>query len=431
MAINPLSTGPDEFAKAVNEFGIHLYQTIKEARDGENMFFSPLSISTAMAMTHLGARGDTAKQIADVFRFNKIDGELHQAFKKMDDALFRPDQETGEGSRLFYIPQRQPRYHFLAAANRLYAKTGSPFLRSFMDDTARFYDSGIEAVDDFTSPSAIKSINDWVSERTEGKINNVLDVGMLDSLTRLVLVNSMYFKGTWDEQFIKTCTTQDFFKKPGSKKRISTYFMRMKKAEHWYVLDTDLKCKVLCLRFDHNINVSMMIALPDKADGLPGLESKLSAETIHGWIAERRLGTVNVFLPKFTISTQVDLKEALKSMGVYDAFDGSRADLSGITGTRDLELSALIHKTFVDVNEEGCEAAAVTVEPVMLYTMCDSTKPPKPVEFRADHPFLFFLIHNLTHAIIFIGRLVDPSKEKNEDCHLQEINTKPSRCTCS
>ena len=427
MASKPLSPAPNKFVTAANEFGVHLYQTIKETRDGENMFFSPLGISTAMAMTHLGARGDTAKQIAEVFRFNKIDGDqLHQTVKKMDDALFRPLQETDEGSLLDLRPKRLPRHHFLSTANRLYANSGFPLLQSFLDDISRFYDSGIEAVDDFTSPSAIKSINDWVSERTEGKINNLLDVGMLDPLTQLVLVNSMYFKGKWDATFKKIRTTQYLFKISGSIKRISTKFMR-REGHHCYVSDTDLRCKILALPFDYGINVGMMIALPDEVDGLPDLESKLSFEVINNWIAECRVRRVNVFLPKFTIKTQLDLKKALQSMGISDAFDGSRADFSGITGTRDLGLSALIHKTFVDVNEEGCEAAAVSVEPLILISgdLCKVIRPAsKPVEFRADHPFLFILLHWPTNAIIFIGRLVDPSKEKNEDCHLK------NKCTC-
>ena len=134
----PATDTTEELPKAVNVFGVHLYQTIKESRDGENMFFSPLSISTAMGMTQLGARGDTAKQIAEVFRFNNIAGDqLHQTFKKLDNALFNPDQEKDQESRMSYRP---PGYRFLVSANKLYGKSGFPFEQSFLDNTARFYD---------------------------------------------------------------------------------------------------------------------------------------------------------------------------------------------------------------------------------------------------------------------------------------------------
>ena len=305
----------------------------------------------------------TAKQIAEVFRFNKIDGdELHQTFKKLDNALFNPDQEKDQESRVSYRP---PRYRFLVSANKLYGKSGFPFVQSFLDDTARFYDSGIEAVDDFTSPSAIKSINDWVSERTEGKINSLLDPGTLDQLTRLLLVNAIYFKAKWSTEFPKRFTREDFFKVRGERERIFADIMR-RESMYKFALDIQNECKVLSMYFKET-NLTMMIALPDKTDGLPGLESKLSVDLIHSWIEHLRYRTVTVFLPKFKIREQYNLKEALQSMGISDAFDERRADFSGVTGARDLDLSALVHKTFVEINEEGCEAAAVTTHEHLFY----------------------------------------------------------------
>ena len=407
MDYSDISSSTYELANAINEFGVHLYQTIKETRDGENMFLSPLGISTAMAMTQLGARGDTAKQIAEVFRFNKIDGSnLHQTFKELDDTLFRYYEYSYGESRMAYTPSG---YRFLASANKLYGKSGFPFVQSFLDDTARYYDSGIESVDDFSSPAVIKSINDWVSERTEGKISSFLELGALVPLTRLVLVNAIYFKAKWHQEYSPSNTVTDLFKIRGSRDTtIPVDFITSKGLES-VTIDKNNRCTVLCKSFEQ-VNGSMLIVLPDEDTGLPELESKLSTELIQGWVDQlnlREVNACNVFLPKFKVTEQLDLKDVLQSMGVTDAFDGKRADFSGITGTRNLELSALVHKTFVGIDEEGCEAAAVSIVREDYYG-CPGFEPEIQIVFRADHPFLFIILHDPTKSIMFIGRLVDP-----------------------
>ena len=399
-----ISSSTYELANAINEFGVHLYQTIKETRDGENMFFSPLSISTAMAMTQLGARGDTAKQIAEVFRFNKIDGgKLHQIFKGIDDTLFRNYRYPYGESRIAYTPSG---YRFLVSANKLYGKSGFPFVQSFLDDTARSYDSGIEAVDDFSSPAVIKSINDWVSERTDGKISSFLEPGALDSLTRLILVNAIYFKAKWIEKFSPRFTVKDLFKIRGSRETTIPVDFMTSKGHKAVTVDKNNRCTVLCKSFEQ-VHGSMLIVLPDEDNGLPELESKLSTELIQGWADQLNLREVDVFLPKFKVTEQLDLKDVLQSMGVTDAFDGKRADFSGITGARNLELSALVHKTFVEIDEEGCEAAAVSIVRQICVT-CPGFESEIPIVFRADHPFLFIILHHPTKSILFIGRFVDP-----------------------
>ena len=404
MDYSDISSSTYELANAINEFGVHLYQTIKPSRDGENMFFSPLSISTAMAMTQLGARGDTAKQIAEVFRFNKIDGgKLHQTFKELDDTLLRYYRYSYRESRMAYTPSG---YRFLVSANKLYGNSGLPFVQSFLDDTARYYDSGIEAVDDFSSPTVIKSINDWVSKRTEGKISSFLEPDALNPLTRLVLLNAIYFKAKWFDEFSPRRTVKDLFKIRGSSKTTIPVNLMTSKGRESVAVDKNSKCTVLCKSFDQ-VNGSMLIVLPDEDNGLPELESKLCVELIQGWIGQLDRRLVNVFLPKFTVTEQLDLKEILQSMGITDAFDGTRADFSGITGARNLELSALVHKTFVGIDEKGCEAAALNIVR-HRYAACPGFKPEKPIVFRANHPFLFIILHYTTKSILFIGRLVDP-----------------------
>ena len=279
----------------------------------KNMSFCPLSISTAMAMTQLGAGGDTAKQIAEVFRFNKIDGgKLHQTFKELDGTLFRTYRHSGRGSRLSHRPSR---CRFLASANKFYGKSGLPFVQSFLEDTARYYDSGIEAVDDFSSPAVIKSINDWVSERTEGKISSFLEPGALDPLTRLVLVNAIYFKAKWLKAFSSSDTVDYLFKIRGSRyNKVPVDFMTSRGRDAEVAININNKCKVLSMPFDE-VDCSMVIVLPDEDTGLPELESKLSAELVQDWMGQLRSRKVHIFLPKFTMAGQLNLKDVLQNMG--------------------------------------------------------------------------------------------------------------------
>ena len=356
--------------------------------EGKNLFFSPLSISTAIAMTHLGARGDTATQIAEVFRFNQVEGDLHQAFKDMNAMVY----------------QAQENYK-LRAANKLYGKSGYHFVQSFMENAIAYYDSAVEAVDNFSSPSAAKSINDWVSKKTEGKITNLIAPGMLDSLTRLVLVNAIYFKGDWASKFKPRLTKKDAFKVNDSRKTVPVNLM-FQSGKFLLAIDEKNDCLVLEMPYKGN-ELSMMIILPQQDAGLPKLETNLSSEVLASWRSKLQWRPVNIFMPKFKLEAQFLLKDKLQKMGMTDAFC-IKANFEGISGDRELYVSSVIHKAFVDVNEEGSEAAAATA--VVVRSRCARPRDPeKPIEFRADHPFLFMIRHRRTQAILFAGRLMDPS----------------------
>ncbi|XP_041469002.1 leukocyte elastase inhibitor-like isoform X2 [Lytechinus variegatus] len=379
-----------QLSSANTGFALHIYQTLQDERSGRNLFFSPLSISTALAMTQLGARGDTATQIADVFRFNQVDQlQLHGTFKELNNLLY----------------QKQSGYK-LHAANKLYGKSGFNFVQSFLEGTASYYGAAIEAVKNFADPTAAKSINDWVSQQTAGKITNLIAPGILNDLTRLVLVNAIYFKGNWASKFRAENTTQDVFKVLDERSKVPVSLM-IQKGKFSLAVDKANDCLVLEMPYQGN-DLSLLIVLPNKDHGLGNLESKLSADILKSWDLGLKSRQVNILLPKFKLEAEFQLKEVLKQMGIADAFDENRANFEGISGDRELCISAVIHKAFVDVNEEGSEAAAATAV-VMMKRCAIPREPEKPILFRADHPFLFMIRHRSTKSVLFMGRMMDPS----------------------
>ncbi|XP_030848398.1 leukocyte elastase inhibitor-like [Strongylocentrotus purpuratus] len=345
-------------------FALDLYQTLQDERRGKNMFFSPLSISTALAMTQLGARGDTATQIADVFRFNQIDpDQLHGTFKELKNLLYQTNYDSQIHS--------------------------------------------IEAVNNFASPIATQSINDWVSKQTEGKIKNLIAPGILNDLTSLVLVNAIYFKANWKSTFRAYNTTQDTFKVFDERKNVPASLMSQE--ERFYLaVDKTNDCLVLEMPYQGN-NLSLLIALPTKDDGLGQLETKLSVDVLQSWDAGLEWREVDVLLPKFKVEATFQLKEVLQRMGMPDAFDEDRANFKGISSEeKEFYISAVIHKAFVDINEEGSEAAAATAVDWGRGCARPSERE-KPILFRADHTFLFMIRHRSTKSVLFMGRMMDPS----------------------
>jgi len=249
--------------------------------------------------------------------------------------------------------------------------------------------------------AARRIINEWVEEKTKDKIRDMIGPGVLDALTRLVLVNAIYFKGNWAEQFDEDLTKDTPFHLLSGK---STEVPMMKQQETFgYAEHEDLQLLQMPYAGDE---VSMLVLLPKKENGLADLQSVLNEESLEEWIRSIRRKEVLVFLPRFKVTSQFRLDETLASMGMPDAFSPEKADLSGIDGEpHRLYIGAVIHKAFVDVNEEGTEAAASTAVGFALASM------PEPVPtFRADHPFIFMIRDNNTGSILFMGRIVDPAK---------------------
>ena len=387
LALTQMATGSttadrEMVVQGNNAFALDLYAQLKD-RDG-NLFFSPHSISTALAMTYAGARGNTEKQMATVLHFDLEHKRLHPAFRELLGQL-----ETGEGERGYQ----------LSVANALWGQKGYEFLEKFLNLTKENYGAGLNEVDFIGSTEAARqTINTWVERETEDKIKELIKPGVLDRLTRLVLTNAIYFKGYWASQFKEELTREaPFTLMSGEKVQVPTMHrtadFKYAEAEDFQTLELPYK----------GGDLSMTIFLPKETDGLAALEQSLTAEKLATWLSTLEEQEVIVALPKFRMTSEFSLAEVLKSMGMTDAFDVKEADLSGMTGKKDLFITAVLHKAFVEVNEEGTEAAAATGVVVGL-----TAAPPRQPIFQADHPFLFLIRDLRSNSILFLGRVMDP-----------------------
>lgn len=374
-----------ELADGNTAFALDLYARL--AKEEGNLFFSPYSISTALAMTYAGARGDTATQMSDVLRFPHGGDALHGAFKQLGQQL-ESAQKRGKIA--------------LRVANALWPHEGYPFLKEYMAQVKRFYGVEIAHVNYAGAREAArKRINTWAEKMTEGKIKDLIPQGVLTPLTRLVLTNAIYFKGDWKHPFKKAATQKAPFKMTNGKAK---QVQLMHQQEQFRYAERD-GVQVLELPYDEG-QLSMIVVLPKAIDGLADLEEELSREQLTEWTGLMRKRKVRVFLPRFEMTSQFSLNRVLIDMGMRAAFEaGERADFSGMDGTRKLYIQAVLHKAFVAVDEKGTEAAAATA---VVSGMRSAARPrPVPV-FRADHPFLFYIRESGTGSILFMGRMTEP-----------------------
>jgi serpin B len=288
----------------------------------------------------------------------------------------------------------------LSIANSLWPQKGYAFLPDYLDLCKKNYGTTITPLDyaKATEP-ARKTINTWVEDKTNKKITNLIGPGVLNESTRLVLVNAIYFKGDWSSQFKAEATQKQPFHLSAGK-TVESPLMHQER-EFGYRENDELQ--VLELPYAGN-DLSMIVLLPRKANGLADLEAKLTVQNLAAWTGKLHRQKVEVFLPKFKMTSQFSLNDKLTVLGMTDAFT-DKADFSGMNGNNNLYISAVIHKAFVEVNEQGTEAAAATA--VVMATK--SMPQPAPV-FRADHPFLFLIRDNASGSILFLGRIVDPTK---------------------
>jgi serpin B len=290
----------------------------------------------------------------------------------------------------------------LSVANALWAQKGYSFLEAFLSLLKNDYGAGLNQVDFKGATEATRvTINQWVEQKTQDKIKDLLKPGALRADTRLVLTNAIYFKGNWDTQFDKAQTKdEDFFL--SAEQKVTAPLMHREGGFNYLdggtfqALEIPYKGKEL----------SMVILLPKDRAGLPALEQSLSAEHTQQWLSKLAPASkVVVTLPKYKMTQEFELGTQLAAMGMPQAFESS-ADFSGMTGHRDFAISNVIHKAYVDVIEEGTEAAAATAVTMRAMAIRVPTQPP-PV-FRADHPFLFLIRENQSNSILFLGRVVDP-----------------------
>ena len=383
--------------KGNNEFAFDLYAKLR-GKDG-NLFFSPYSISTALGMTYCGARGQTEMQMAGVLHFPII----AKPGTELSSTLIpdRPHFASVFGKIIKDLNSRGEKGGYeLRVANALWGQKGYEFLEEFLKLIESNFDEQLNQVDFIrATEGARKTINRWVEKKTNNKIKNLIQPGVLDSMTRLVLTNAIYFKGNWARQFKKDQTKEAPFTLADGKKVEAA--MMNQTAEFGYMETESFQGLELPYVDDE---LSMIIFLPKEHDGLDEFEKTLTIENLSKWLSKLYKREVIVSVPKFKMTSQFSLASVLKSMGMIDAFS-SNADFSGINGRRDLSISAVIHKAYVDVNEEGTEAAAAAAVTMKLTSIGPSRTP----VFKADHPFLFLIRDNHSGSILFIGRVMNPN----------------------
>lgn len=362
-------------------FAIDLYKRLKTIEG--NVFFSPYSISTALAMTYGGAREETAKQMAVALHFSLESETLHSTFADIQLKLNALQQEQKIQ---------------LSSANSLWPQDKYPFLKEYLEFTKKHYQTEITAVDYVTNAGdAREKINSWVEEKTNNKIKNIISRPP-DPLTRLILVNAIYFKGNWASQFKESATTKmPFYLKEN--RAIQAPMMHQKSKFNY---SEDGNVQTLELPYSGQ-KLSMLVIVPKKIDGLQNLEETLTKDSLEGWTRDASERNVAVYLPRFKVTSEFRLDEELKSMGIKDAFDMNKANFAGMDGNPNwLYIGAVLHKAFINVNEEGTEAAAATGVRMGVKSA------PEYVVFRADRPFFFLIRENDTGSILFMGRVINP-----------------------
>ncbi|MHB1120652.1 MAG: serpin family protein [Bellilinea sp.] len=365
-------------------FALDLYQQLR-SQDG-NLFYSPFSISLALAMTYAGAQGDTESQMASAMHFDLPQEDLHPAFNALNTTL---NGRVGE--------EGQPGFK-LNIANALWGQQGFAFSPEFLDLLAVNYGAGMQAVDYAQSEAARKTINDWVEDQTEGKIKDLIPANALNALTRLVLTNAIYFNAAWLNPFDEKATTEESFDLlDGSEVKVPM----MRQTESFgYIKAEDYQAVEL---FYEGRQLSMVILLPDE-EQFADFEQSLDAAQLQSTLDQLAVQRLDLSMPKFKIESSFGLAATLAAMGMPDAFDVNKADFTGMTGKPDLHITDVVHKAFVNVDEEGTEAAAATGVIMGLKSMPTG----EPIRVEVDHPFLFLIRDAETGAVLFMGRVVQP-----------------------
>uniref|UniRef100_A0A4X1U2K6 Serpin B7 n=1 Tax=Sus scrofa TaxID=9823 RepID=A0A4X1U2K6_PIG len=363
-------------SESIIQFAVDLFQQIRRS-EGGNIFYSPLSIMSALAMTYLGSRGHTASEIRKLLHFHgngmkgfEMAGTVHRQFQRLLTELNKPTNA-----------------YELSVANRLYGDKEVSFSQDYLENVKKFYLASVASVDFVNAAEESRQmINSWVESQTKGKIKDLFPKGTLSSSTTLVLVNAIYFKGRWLQEFKKENTSKEKFwlNKVLSISYVQNQSFQFASLEHLHV-------KILEIPYTGQ-ELSMLLLLPDEVDGLQKLEEGLTAEKLLEWTSSQNMkeSQVDLHLPRFKV------EENYKLMAKADA------DFSGMTGRRELAISSVVHKSFVEVTEEGTEAAAATG------VVTGMTSAPLNNHFHCDHPFLFFIRHNKTNSILFCGRVSSP-----------------------
>jgi serpin B len=381
-------------ATANNRFASDLYMTLAKNPDnaGHNLFYSPFSISSALALTGEGAKGNTRDEIFSVFHFPNNDTVRGEGFARINEGINTADAG-----------------YTLRTANALWAEKSYPFLPAFTSIARNSYSAEVTNLDFKNTPEESRTtINQWVEQKTENKIRDLLPSGSISPLTRLVITNAVYFKGAWSLPF-EPALTKDADFRTGAGPSVTVRMMENTGSGARYPYAETDNVQYIELPYIHNSTkaLSMIVILP-KGDDLKPAEAVLQDNNLSTLQGSAVLQRVNLYFPKFRMDTEYRLPRTLSAMGMPTAFTEGAADFSGMDGTKNLYISDVIHKAFIDVNEEGTEAAAATAVVMDLAMAAPGGNPPVP-EFRADHPFVFLIQDKETGTILFIGRVVNPA----------------------
>ncbi len=366
---------------AVNGLTMKLYTELAE--NDSNLFFSPYSISTALAMVYAGARGETAKEMETALGFSPA---LHGSMASLIGSLNSVSPEIAQ----------------LHTANAIWPAADKTILSDYRNRVATNYFSEITTLDYSKTENARNIINKWVEEKTNGKIKDIVSRGAISAKTPLALTNAVYFKSDWQSKFETAATKQADFHTAGGR-TVKTNFMNQTgffdycKADGLELLELPYKAERL----------SMYIILPENGK-FSEIEKKLTSQQLDSLVAQAAGTNIRVSLPKFRLEENYDLNETLKKLGMVSAF-GDKANFSGMNGLLDISIGVVLHKTFLDVYEAGTEAAAATYVGMKSMAVRD-----EPKQFKADRPFMFVIRDNTTGANIFAGRYMKPSTKYNE-----------------
>ena len=368
--------GPADIPSASNQFALNFYSHVTQDKES-NVFFSPTSIFTAFAIAYEGAKDNTATEMENVFGFESDESKRRIGFADMQKQLNMKQQNNT-----------------ISLANALWIAENFEVLPEYADTAKAYYDSEVEPVSFASKEKGVDLINSWVDEKTHGKIKKIFEE--LDPATELVITNAIYFKGIWEDPFDKTKTTVgDFHVTSDATVQVP---MMQSKTSFPNVAVNDL-VQIVELPYEGE-NFSMLVLLPRDVDGMESLEESLSADSLDKWKEEMNTMKTKVYMPKFKLETEYDLKSVLQEMGIHDAF--ANADFTGISNSG-LYIEKATHKAFVEVNEEGTEAAAATG---MSMTVSG------PFDFTVDRPFIFIIQDNETGQILFMGKIMDPQIRK-------------------
>jgi serine protease inhibitor len=368
-------------AKGNNQFAVDLYKQVSKEKN--NMFFSPYSISTALAMTYAGAKGQTEQEMRKTLKFPFGGEQLHKSFGTLIGDL---NNRSKSGN------------YQLNVANRIWIAIGENINKTFKDLVNTNYGAGAERLDFIAqTEKSRQTINKWVEDKTNEKIKDLIPKGGVNAGTSLVLTNAIYFLGNWESQFEAEMTHEADFNVTADKKVKVPMMTQTKRFEYGEFEGF----KALSLPYKGR-ELSLVVLLPDRIDGIRELEKKLSAENINNWVSSLNQEQVSVFFPKFKMTSEFGLARTMSQMGMPSAFT-PRADFSGMG--QGLFISEIFHKAFVDVDEKGTEAAAATG-----VVMTKSMYMGQTYTFRADRPFIFMIKDNKTGSILFMGRMMNPAE---------------------